>query len=144
MNRCTFSLRPLRTLGLLAALSGGALLGTVPAQAQQVPAALGNVRNFPDASLRGTLLVTGMYDAQLDGKPIRMAPGMRLFSPQNALVQTPTVVNQSFTVNYVKEASTGMLLTAWILSKGEAAQKRAGQDKARSFFFFPSDSATPR
>ena len=143
MNRCTLPLGPLRTLGLLATLAGGALLGTVPAQAQQVPAALGNVRNFPDAALRGTLVVTGMYDAQLDGKAIRMAPGMRLFSPQNALVQAPTVINQSFTVNYVREASTGMLLTAWILSKGEAAQKRAGQSTARNFFF-QSDSATPR
>ncbi len=135
MNRCTFSLRPLRTLGLLAALAGGTLLGTLPAQAQQVPAALGNVRNFPDAALRGKLVVTGMYDAKLDGQAIRMAPGMRLFSPQNALVQAHTVIDQSFTVNYVKEASTGMLLTAWILSKDEAAQKRAGQEKTRSFFF---------
>ena len=135
MNRCTLSLRPLRTLGLLAALAGGSFLGTLPAQAQQVPPALGNVRNFPDAALRGKLVVTGMYDAQLDGKAIRMAPGMRLLSPQNALVQAHTVIDQSFTVNYVKEASTGMLLTAWILSKDEAAQKRAGQEKTRSFFF---------
>ena len=151
MNRCTLSLRSLRTsstrrtlrtLGLLTALAGG-FLCTLPVQAQQVPAALGNVRNFPDAALRGTLVVTGMYEAQLDGKAIRMAPGMRLLSPQNALVQAHTVINQAFTVNYVKEASTGMLLTAWILSKGEAAQKRAGQDKGRSFFF-QSDSATPR
>ena len=143
MNRCTLSLRPLRTLGVIAFLAGGTLLGTLPAQAQQVPAALGNVRNFPEAALRGTLVVNGMYDAQLDGKAIRLAPGMRLFSPQNALVQAHTVINQPFTVNYVREASTGMLLTAWILSKGEAAQKRAGQNKARSFFF-SSDSDTPR
>ena len=143
MNRCTLPLRPLRTLSLLAALAS-IFLCALPVQAQQVPAALGNVRNFPETALRGTLVVTGMYDAQLDGKAIRMAPGVRLFSPQNALVQAPTVINQSFTVNYVKEASTGMLLTAWILSKGEAAQKRAGQDKARSFFSFQSDSAPPR
>ena len=144
MNRCTLSLRILRTLVVLATLACGALLATTPAQAQQVPAALGNVRHFPEAALRGTLVVTGMYDAKLDGKPIRMAPGVRLFSPQNALVQAHTVIDQSFTVNYVKEASTGMLLTAWILSKAEASQKRAGQDKPRSFFFFPSDSSTPR
>ena len=143
MNRCALLLRPLRALGLLAALAGTALLSTLPAQSQQVPAALGNVRNFPPAALRGTLVVNGMYDAQLDGKAIRMAPGVRLFSPQNALVQAHTVINQKFTVNYVIEASTGMLLTAWILSKDEAAQKRAGQEKARSFFF-QSDSATPR
>lgn len=142
MNRCTLLLRPLRTVGLLAALTGGCLVTTLPVQAQQVPAALGNVRNFPPAALRGTLVVNGMYDAQLDGKPIRMAPGVRLFSPQNALVQAHTVIHQKFTVNYVIEASTGMLLTAWILSNDETAQKRAGQEKPRSFFF-PSDAATP-
>ena len=142
MNRCTPPLRTLRTLSLLAALAGS-FFSTLPVQAQQVPAALGNVRNFPDAALRGKLVVTGMYDAQLDGKAIRMAPGMRLLSPQNGLVQAHTVINQPFTVNYVKEASTGMLITAWILSKDEAAQKRAGQEKARSFFF-QSDSSTPR
>ena len=142
MNRCTLPLRPLRTLSLLAALAS-IFLCALPVQAQQVSAALGNVRNFPEAALRGTLVLTGMYDAQLDGKAVRMAPGMRLLSPQNALVQAHTVINQSFTVNYVKEASTGMLLTAWILSKDEAAQKRAGAEKARSFFF-QSDSTTPR
>ena len=126
MNRCTPPLRTLRTLSLLAALTGS-FLCVLPVQAQQTLAAPGNVRNFP--------VVTGMYDAQLDGKAIRMAPGMRLFSPQNSLVQAHTVINQPFAVNYVTEASTGMMLTAWILSKEEAAQKRAGQEKARSFFF---------
>jgi len=143
MNCCTLLFRPLRILGLLAALAGGALSGALPVQAQQVPAALGNVRTFPPAALRGTLVVDGMHDAHLDGKAIRMAPGMRLFSPQNALVQAHTVIHQKFTVNYLIEASTGMLLTAWILSNDEAAQKRAGQEKARSFFF-QSDAATPR
>ena len=142
MNRCTPPLRTLRPLILLAALTGS-FLCVLPVQAQQTLAAPGNVRNFPEAALRGKLVVTGMYDAQLDGKAIRMAPGMRLLSPQNSLVQAHTVINQPFAVNYVREASTGMLLTAWILSKDEAAQKRAGQEKVRSFFF-SSDSATPR
>jgi len=55
-----------------------------------------------------------------------MAPGMRLLNPENGLVMLHTVVGQEFTANYLIENSTGMLLTAWILSKSEAAQARAG------------------
>ena len=129
-------------LALLAALALGAGLSALPAPAlaqdaaqQAAPASL---RNFPEAALRGKLVVTGMYDARLDGKPIRMAPGMRLFSPQNTLVQAHTVLEKPFTVNYVLENSTGMLLTAWILGKEEAAQKRPGAS-GRSFLWFGAD-----
>ncbi len=82
-------------------------------------------RHFPNAALRGTLVVTGLYEAQLNGKPVRMAPGMRLFSTSNALTPIHTVVGTSLTVNYVNEPSSGMLISAWILSPSEAAQKRA-------------------
>ena len=133
---------PARTIALLAALSLWAGMGAAPAPAlaqdaaqQAAPASL---RNFPEAALRGKLVVTGMYDARLDGKPIRMAPGMRLFSPQNTLVQAHTVLEKPFTVNYVLENSTGMLLTAWILGKDEAAQKRPGAN-GRSFLWFGAD-----
>jgi len=142
MNRCTPLPGTSRRLRLLAALFAVGFFCAAPVTAQ-VQTAPGNLRNFPEAALRGTLIVNGMYDAQLDGKAIRMAPGMRLLSPQNALVQAHTVINQSLTVNYVKETSTGMLLTAWILSQTEAAQKRAGQDNARNFFF-QSETATAR
>ncbi len=142
MNRCAPLLRSPRRPSLLAALFAVGVFCAAPAPAQ-VPAALGSVRNFPDAALRGTLVVTGMYDAQLDGKAVRMAPGVRLFSPQNTLVQAHTVIGTPFTVNYVKESSTGMLLTAWILSKGEAEHKRKGSEGERNFVF-GSDAASPR
>ena len=129
-------------LALVSALALGAGLSALPAPAlaqdaaqQAAPASL---RNFPEAALRGKLVVTGMYDARLDGKPIRMAPGMRLFSPQNSLVQAHTVLEKTLTVNYVLENSTGMLLTAWILGKEEAAQKRPGAS-GRSFLWFGAD-----
>ena len=112
----------------------------VPALAQDATQQAGpaSLRNFPEAALRGKLVVTGMYDARLDGKPIRMAPGMRLFSPQNTLVQAHTVLEKPLTVNYVLENSTGMLLTAWVLGKDEAAQKRPGAS-GRSFLWFGAD-----
>ena len=107
---------------------GCALLGITLTATAQVQSALGGVRTFPDAALRGTLTITAGSDATLNGRAIRMAPGMRLFSPQNTLVMAHTVLGQSFRVNYVIEPSTGMLQTAWILSQGEADQPRKGSD----------------
>jgi hypothetical protein len=111
---------------------------TALAQSDAQLAAPASLRNFPESALRGKLVVTGMYDAKLNGKSIRMAPGVRLFSPQNTLVQAHTVLEKPLTVNYVLENSTGMLLTAWILSKDEAAQKRQGSS-GRSFLWFGAD-----
>ena len=125
---------------LLAAVALTGLLGAVafqPAQAQVVNP-LGNVRNFPEAAQRGTLTIVSVQEAKLNSRDIRMAPGMRLFSPQNSLVQAHTVLEKPFTVNYVLENSTGMLLTAWILGKEEAAQKRPGAS-GRSFLWFGAD-----
>ena len=94
-----------------------------PAQAQMQPS-VGAVRNFPEAAVRGTLVITGQGMAEINGKEIRMAPGMRLFNAENALLMLHTVIGQKFTVNYLIEPSTGLLWTAWVLSPAEAAQKR--------------------
>ena len=144
MNRCptqhfTFA----RRIGapLLAALAGALLSSALPAAAQ-VTDGLGASRTFPDAALRGTLTITSVSEAALNGRAIRLAPGMRLFSPQNTLVMAHTVLGRSFKVNYVIENSTGMLLTAWILSQGEAAQPRKGGDAVERNFRAESDSVS--
>ena len=126
MQRCDFSRRLSGTrLGVWGlALALAAALAAPPVLAQQVPFGLGNVRKFPEAALRGKLSIMSTVDAELNSRAIRMAPGMRLFSPQNSLVMLHTVIGQSFKVNYVIEPSTGMLLTAWILTEAEAAQPR--------------------
>lgn len=108
-------------------LGSAVLWSPLPASAQ-VQGALGVSRTFPDAALRGTLTITAASDATLNGRAIRMAPGMRLFSPQNSLVMAHTVLGQTFKVNYLIEPSTGMLQSAWILSQGEADQPRKGSD----------------
>ena len=133
MNRCTHhkthaspASRRLHTL-VLAALVGASTFALAPgAHAQQVPSGMGMARNFPEAALRGALTVTSANEARLNGQPIRMAPGMRLFSPQNTLVMAHTVIGQTFKVNYVIEQSTGMLHSAWILTQGEAELPRKG------------------
>lgn len=112
---------------LAVGLGCAVLWGPLPALAQ-VQGALGVSRTFPDAALRGTLTITAASDATLNGRAIRMAPGMRLFSPQNSLVMAHMVLGQTFKVNYLIEPSTGMLQSAWILSQGEADQPRKGSD----------------
>lgn len=126
-----FRLLPsVRTAGLALALLCG-----VTATLAQVPMGLGGTRTFPDAALRGTLTLNTVSEATLNGRVIRVAPGMRLLSPQNTLVMLHSVLGQSFKVNYVIENSTGMLLTAWILTEGEAAQSRKGPGDTVQFNF---------
>jgi hypothetical protein len=136
MNRCTTrspgpapSRRVPRffSAALLVVMAGTALCTVAPASAQTQPG-LGLSRPFPEAALRGTLSINTASEATLNGKTVRIAPGMRLFSPQNTLVMAHTVLGQTFKVNYVLENSTGMLHAAWILTEGEAAQPRKGSD----------------
>jgi len=133
MNRCPTTPSPF-TRALLAGLACAWLGATLPAAAQ-VPAGLGGVRTFPDAALRGVLTLNTVSEATLNGRAIRLAPGLRLLSPQNTLVMVHSVLGQSYKVNYVIEASTGMLLTAWILTENEAAQPRKGNSDTVQFNF---------
>jgi len=135
MNRCnTPTSAPIsrRRHAWLVALVCGTLMSVVMPAAAQVEPGLGMNRPFPEAALRGTLTLSTTAEAVLNGKSIRMAPGMRLFSPQNTLVMAHTVLGQTFKVNYVLEASTGMLHAAWILTEREAAQPRKGSDSTTS------------
>ena len=119
MNRCTTTSSPAFSLTsqtaparkLIAAVACALLCGTLPVSAQVQPG-LGGMRTFPDAAQRGTLTLNTASEATLNGRTIRLAPGMRLLSPQNTLVMMHTVLGQSYKVNYVIENSTGMLITA--------------------------------
>ena len=139
MNRCTTTTSslhrpgsPPRSAAWLASLACCAVLVTALPATAQVEPGLGLSRPFPDLALRGTLTIAAGSQAALNGAPIRMAPGMRLFSPQNNLVMLHNVTGQTFKVNYLIENSTGMLLSAWILTEGEAAQPRKGSNATSS------------
>ncbi|WP_081463104.1 hypothetical protein [Paracidovorax avenae] len=132
-NRIPFPSMP-RAAALLLALGAAApVFMAFPAAAQQVQPGMGGVRNFPEAAQRGTLVVLSTAEAQLNGSTVRMAPGLRIFSPQNTLVMAHSVIGQSFTVNYTIEPATGLLHTVWILTKAEAAVPRKGSGGG-SFF----------
>ena len=129
------------TLAVLLALCAAGLLPAGTALAQ-VPGELGGSRPFPEQAKRGTLAILSTVDAEIDGKPVRMAPGMRLLSPQNSLVMLHSVVGKQYVVNFRIEPSTGMLHTAWILNKAEIALPRPGSGEQRNFRF--ESDADPR
>ncbi|MBS0609131.1 MAG: hypothetical protein JSS19_07245, partial [Proteobacteria bacterium] len=80
----------------------------------------------------GDLKVLNAAEAELNGKPVRLAPGLRIFNPQNALVFAHGLINQPVKVNYVIEPSTGMLHTVWILTEAETRQPRAQGNTGQS------------
>ena len=115
MQRCT-----------LPALAIAAILALpVAVHAQPTPA---GQRHFPEAALRGQLTIHSSAEARLNNQSVRLAPGLSIFNTNNALVFAHSLINQPLKVNYVIEASTGMLLTAWILTEDEARQPRKGSD----------------
>ena len=124
----------------LPALAMAALLALpLTAYAQNAPTPAGQ-RHFPEAALRGQLTIASSAEARLNNQTVRLAPGLRIYTPHNALVFAHSLINQPLKVNYVLEASTGMLLTAWILSADEARQPRKGSDAVQTNIRFESDT----
>ena len=141
MTRCP-PLRPRRALFATLVVLCSFLPFAAPPAFAQMHGELGGVRTFPEQAKRGTLAILSTVNAEIDGKPVRMAPGMRLFSPQNSLVMLHSSIGKQYVVNYRMEASTGMLHIAWILTKAEIALPRAGSGDQRNFRF--ESDADPR
>ena len=56
--------------------------------------------------------------AALDGRTVGVAPGLRLFGPDNQLLTVTAVAGQTLRVRY-KLDLYGQLLTAWVLTEPE-------------------------
>ncbi len=131
MNRClkqilllqNASPRHLAAATAMALASLASLMAAPAAMAQTDVFEHSVPRTFPVSSLHGELAVTSSVEATVDGKPYRLAPGMRIFNQQNQLVFAHAVVGQKLLVRYLVEPSTGMLLTAWIQTKNELAKE---------------------
>ena len=125
MNRCCkpTTRTPAHTVRHIAAAAACAVVSIFSA----APAAIAQTatmehavaRNFPPHSQRGELRVTSSVEGVVDGKQYRLAPGLRIFNQQNQLLFAHSLVGQDLDVRYLIEPSTGMLLTAWILTKPE-------------------------
>jgi hypothetical protein len=117
MNRC-----------VLIALAA-ALAAPLAGQAQQLP------RAFPPEALRGDLVVAAPPEATMDGRPVRLAPGVRIRGENNLLVLSGTVVNQRLTVNYTIDGF-GLVKDVWVLRPEEAAKPwpRSAEEASRMVF----------
>ena len=115
MNRCATHL-----LAIVAVLAAPALLS---ACANDVSGPALAVRQFPEAALRGDMVVLAAPAITLDGKADRLSPGSRIRDANNMLVMSSTLVNQKVVVNYLRE-NAGNVHEVWILSPEEARLKR--------------------
>ncbi len=120
-------------------------LAWLPAGAEQQPLAASGagVRSFPAAALRGSVTFVAANKVQLNGQPVRSAPGLRVFDARNHLVMPHTLRGKTYTVHYLTERSTGMLHTVWLLTEAEAARPRAAPGMVVRNFSFESEQPEP-
>ena len=116
MNRWTS--KTFASMALLALFASTAF-----AQTEEAPS---NIRKFPPDAKRGELVVFSAPDVSIDGKPDRLAPGVRIRDASNALVLSSTLVNARLLVNYTR-GNTGLLQNIWVLNTEEAKLKMPGQ-----------------
>ena len=83
-----------------------------------LPAAAQTQRNFPATALRGELVVLQPPQAQLNGRPARLAPGARIRGDNNLLVVSGAIANQRLLVHYTLDTA-GQLHEIWVLTAAE-------------------------
>jgi len=107
-----------------------ALAFTLPAHAQRV---------FQANALRGELVVTQPPDALLNGKPVRLSPGLRIRNALNMIQLSGSLLGQKLTVHYTRDPA-GELRDVWILSEAELAKQPwpATPEQAQSWVFDPT------
>jgi hypothetical protein len=98
-------------------------------QAINTPASAQITRNFPDSAVRGNITFKSPPQIELDGKADRLSPGARIRDEQGMLAMTGALEGKSFTVNFRREAVTGLVHEMWLLSAEEAKVKLAGEKK---------------
>ena len=103
-----------------------------------LPAAAQMQRNFPANALRGELVVLQPPDAQLNGRPARLAPGARIRGDNNLLVVSGTIANRRLWVHYTLDTG-GQLLDVWVLTATELARPwPTSPEQARAWAFDPA------
>jgi hypothetical protein len=109
-----------------------------------LPAAAQMQRNFPANALRGELVVLQPPDAQLNGRPARLAPGARIRGDNNLLVVSGTIANQRLWVHYTLDTG-GQLLDVWVLTATELARPwPISPEQARAWAFDPARQSWSR
>ena len=101
----------------------------IAVQATNTLIAAQNSRFFPDSAVRGKIAFKSPPQIELDGKADRLSPGARIRDEQGMLAMTGALEGKSFTVNFRREAATGLVHEVWILSAEEQKVKRDGEKK---------------
>ena len=124
MPRPALIVRIVSIAAVLAGLAAGA-----PAQVQ---------RAFPQAALRGTLIVTGAPEIALNGSPARLAPGARIRDQGNMIQLSGSLTGQRLLVHYTVDTQ-GLVQDVWILTPEEAAKSPwpTTPQQARDWLFDP-------
>lgn len=102
----------------IASLLSGALVAALiaaAAAAQVVP------RNIPADAPRGRFTASTFPEVLINGKPMRLAPGARILTPNNLTV-TPNQVAAGATVRYRLDAQ-GQIQTVWVLGNEEVRKR---------------------
>jgi hypothetical protein len=99
-------------------------------------------RQFPAQALRGKLVITQFPEVLLDGQAARMAPGVRIRSPQNLLLSPAAITGETLTVNLVRDGQ-GLIRDVWVLTPEEASQRLKTATPERNFSF-ASDAEAPK
>jgi hypothetical protein len=116
MNRC----HPRRALlALAASLAFPVALYVAP---QTAAAQLTIVREAPKDVVLGKMTVLAAPSIEVDGKPDRLSPGARIRDVRNFLVLPGNLNGQTVPVLYRREATTGLVHEAWLLTADEYSQ----------------------
>ena len=79
-------------------------------------------RPFPPNALRGELVVGQPPQAELNGKPARLAPGSRIRGENNLMLMSGAVVGRTLIVNYTRD-EFGLIKDVWVLTPDEMAKR---------------------
>ena len=100
--------------------------------------AAAQTRAFSPDALRGALVIASPSEAVLDGRPVRLAPGLRIRGQDNMLAMSGSLLGARLLVNYTIDTQ-GLVNHVWILTPAEAAKQPwpATPQQAKAWRFDP-------
>lgn len=85
-------------------------------------------RVFPQKVERGTIKFSDIpLEVAVNGKPERLAPGVRVRNEHNMVALSGTLVGQTYLVNYLRDPM-GLVRDIWILTPEEARTMPDGSE----------------
>jgi hypothetical protein len=75
-------------------------------------------RNFPADALRGELVLVAAPEARLNGRPARLAPGVRIRGQDNLLQMSAGLTGARLQVHYTLD-TYGLVRDVWVLRPDE-------------------------